>query len=127
MYIEAPTLGIAEEASEDLIAEILAKLPYREDPFLILSNGDLTFMQTLWVESGFVLEYQEGSIDSHYVTVSEQDEKSVREALISYLHGSDEWMSRMEFERMKMRGRVWSIGHMAGKFLGRITRFLRGS
>ena len=72
MDLETGTGGKIANPSASQIAEELAALPGGVDSFAILSRDELTYIQTTGGPSaGFLLEYQEGSLDQHYRSTEE--------------------------------------------------------
>ena len=85
MKIEAPSLGVACEATEELISEVIPKLEGLRDPLVILSSSDSTYIQALWTEDGFDLEYQDGSTEQRYLASSSLSASQVEHAFVNYL------------------------------------------
>ncbi|MCW8880356.1 MAG: hypothetical protein OQK51_25130 [Kangiellaceae bacterium] len=122
MKISSYTLQIDKEANESLIDEVISKLPERDDPFAILSKDDMNYMQCLWTEQGFILRYQEGSIDRHYCSSDFLDGINVVRAFKQYLCGENAWKDSCEFYLMNHRGFWGSLGYKTGLFFGSILR-----
>jgi hypothetical protein len=125
MRLSSPTLGIDQDASPDLIKEVVLALPGRADPFAILAMQKLTFVQTCWTPEGFVFEYQIGSVDQHFVANTLLTADEVVKAFSEFLAGSNEWCSRYEFSPKKIRGVWFRIGHTIGSFFGSLVRGFR--
>lgn len=72
------------------------------DAFVILEQDDLNYIQTSGDRNmGFVVEYQKENTNNHYQSKNCQiliDE--VVRALICFRDGSDEWLQKIEFEKM---------------------------
>jgi len=87
MKLLSPCLDLEATASPELLAESTPRLKGQVDPFIILEQSELTYMQCLWTEDGYDLEYQENSIFNHFrgtVLLSEED---IISAMQEYLSG----------------------------------------
>lgn len=120
MHIESPTLQLNETASVSALSAAALALEGKEDPFLILSKTPTSYMQALWTDDGFVLEYQEDSIAKHYVANELLTAEAMRETLIQYLNGIDEWKHAHTFSNKNIAGLSWRIGYSLGFLTGRI-------
>jgi len=125
MKLSSPTLDIDEAASPGLIEEVVSALPEKADPFAILTREQLSYVQTCWTPEGFVFEYQDGSVDQHFVANTLLTADEVVQAFTEYLAGSDEWCSRYQFSAKKIRGIRFRIGYSIGSFFGSLVRGFR--
>ena len=66
MRLTSPAIELDEEATESLISSTVSKLENEVDSFAILSQDDMTYVQALMTEHGFVVQFQYGSINEHY-------------------------------------------------------------
>ncbi len=87
--------------TEDLIEEKLRSLPGENDSFLILSKSDMVYMQTAGnFNEGFILEYQEGSVDEHYSCINDPlTNDQVVKAFKDYLNGNLNWKKDLIWEK----------------------------
>jgi len=122
MRLIAPTIEVDEIATANLIGNTIEELQGKENPYLILDAGELTYAQTVWVGSGYELEYQTGSIDQHFKSVSVLSAKEVTDALVAYLSRQDNWHHGIEFEVKDIRGSAGRLGHALGKIVGWLFR-----
>lgn len=104
-----------DAAISDAVRDVagLGLWDYGPDPFIILDQGpgperELSYMQAYWHSScreddigGFLLEYQDGSIEEHYECFPVSVEETT-EAFIEYLHGGAEWKERFNWERTEL-------------------------
>jgi hypothetical protein len=127
MNISCPTLNIHQEASASVLTDALCSLKGSEDPYLILSKTDMTYMQTVWTENGFILEYQEESIAHHYVASDTLTLDEVTNTFMSYLNGSSQWKASIKFENKNIASTSWSLGHYLGKVFGGLFRAFKKS
>lgn len=122
MRIIAPTLDIDDIATAKLISNTIKNLQGRENPYLILEANNLTYAQTVWLGSGWELEYQTGSIDQHFRSLSLLSTKEVTDALTAYLSLQENWNNGLEFEVKDIRGTSGKLGYKLGKLLGKLFR-----
>lgn len=127
MMIICPALNRNEEASEAAIAEIIPLLEKKSDPFLILERDEMKYMQVLWTEGGYDLEYQEGTILEHYRLSNLISREDVIWALQSYLKDEVYWKTKFKFEKKEIATPSFKIGHKFGYLVGKALRFLRGN
>jgi hypothetical protein len=125
MKLLAPTLGIEQPATEALIAEVVLDLAARRDPFAILQQDNSTYMQVLWTEQGYDVEYQVGDIMHHFRLAQPVTAAQATLALQNYLVGNDTWKTRLKFVRKNIGGRHYRIGYAIGQFAGAFTRAFR--
>ncbi len=123
MKTEAPSLGVACEATEELISEVVPKLKGLPDPLVILSSSGSRYIQALWTEDGFDLEYQDGSTEHHYLASSSLSASQVEQAFVNYLRGNSDWRDQYDFKRKVIEGDPY---YRAGRSLGRVVGKLAG-
>ncbi len=87
--------------STDMIAEKVRLLADKGDFFLVLAKDEMTYIQTSGsAESGFVLEYQDGSIEEHYsCTDAPLTVDQIVETLQRYFTNHDRWKSEFSWEK----------------------------
>lgn len=87
--------------SADLIAETVASLTDKGEFFLVLARDELTYIQTSGsTETGFVLEYQDGSLEQHYSCIEAPLRTSqIVETLQRYYTNHDRWKSNFTWEK----------------------------
>ena len=124
MNISTPVRPAPVPATEASIAEIVRELDGADDPFLILGGDDeQRYMQALETPTGFVLDFQEGSIDQHYRSKREDlSAQEVIDAFCQYLAWDGKWRPSLEYERIELRRAGYRIGFSLGKVAGRIAR-----
>ncbi len=84
------------------IAGVLASLPGGEDSFAILEQDDMVYIQTAGgaSEAGFVLEYQEGSLERHYRSTNDElPLETVTRAFQLYAARNPAWKSLTSWEQ----------------------------
>jgi len=123
MKLEAPTLNVNEAARVESIARVIRELEGRENPYAILSANDLTYVQALWTGDGYVVEYQEGSIDRHFVLGVYLKSEEVEKIFGSFLSEDNDWKNEYRVWRKNIRGFWGNLGYQIGIFFG---CFLRG-
>lgn len=123
MKIESPILNINEEATEGLVNKVIRALKSEKiDPFAILSDGDLTYVQTVWTENGFVLEFQEGSTNRHYEVMQYLSAPKVQDIFCRFLNGEDSWKGSYPIKKKKAVSLFYKAGYALGNFLGNLAR-----
>lgn len=98
------TLGTGEEFANPTAAQIsegLAELTGFEDSFAILSRSEMTYVQTSGGQAtGFVVEYQVESLDSHFRSRrNDLPLETVQELFLAYAAGDESWRSRIDWVR----------------------------
>ena len=85
-----------------------------DDGFVILADEDKEpgnegyYMQVAYNgrDKGFVLEYQDGSVDEHYqcltISLGAQGLQEVTQAFLSYLHATEEWKTSIESKTIEL-------------------------
>ena len=126
MEIESPTLGINEAASVALIRSTIPNLKDRDDPFVILSSNEYTFMQALWTKDGYALEYQENDIDHHFESRFMLESDEIIQAFVEYLSGSQDWRDRTLFRKKRVRSMPNQFGFWIGRLLRPFIDYYRG-
>lgn len=91
--------------SASQIAEQLATLPAGVGSFAILLRDELTYIETAGAPSeGFILEYQDGSIEEHYRSTEENLPLStVTNVFQLYAVGDPSWPSLATWEHDDLR------------------------
>jgi len=87
------------------IASALRTLDGENNSFAILSEADEVYVQTAGGrDTGFVLEYREGSADAHYRAVrNDLNVGEVVRAFIQYTAGDPSWRVPFDWKRLEMR------------------------
>ncbi|MCK5715073.1 MAG: hypothetical protein KAH64_03855 [Nitrosomonadaceae bacterium] len=127
MNIICPTLNREESASEKNIKELIPLLKEKEDPFLILEKDQLTYMQILWSTDGYIIEYQEGSVQQHYQSTEAVSSESVIEVLLLYLKENNNWKNSFKFQTVEIQDKIHKTGYKLGYLFGKFTNWLKGS
>ena len=128
MKITSPTLNIDENASDSIIQSIFSALPEKSDPYVILEVSDMSYLQSVWTENGFIVEFQIDSIDQHYIINNALTCDQVVQLFTLYFTSDDRWLGNYEYTRKNLRGFWGGLGYSIGNFVGSITRgFKEGS
>lgn len=123
MQIIAPTLDREEEANEANVEEIISLLPEKSDPYAILSQSEFTYIQVLWTNDGFHLEYQENDLMHHFQLKNLLSQIQVISIFKKYLKGESSWKSELSFQKKDITSFRYKIGYHIGAFCG---GFLKG-
>jgi serine/threonine protein kinase HipA of HipAB toxin-antitoxin module len=126
--ISTPVRPAPIPATDSSIAAIVAEIQGTNDPFLILGGDDQQrYMQALETPTGFVLDFQEGSIDQHYRTKREDlSSQEIIDAFRQYLAWGGKGRPAFDYERIELRRPSYRVGFSLGNLVGRLVRFFRG-
>ena len=124
MKLISPTLDVNEEATTESIANVIQSLEGRDDPFAILEQNELTYLQALWTPDGYHLEVQEGNVDQHFQSTSPVPKEQVISCFQAYLSNDHSWKSEIEFEQKIIRDIPFRLGRAVGQFFGGFVRGL---
>lgn len=93
--------GHIDTPSPKDIDETLRSLDGHHNNFVILGCDEMTYMQTSGSsDMGFILEYQEGSLDEHYRATDDSIPlDQVARAFEMYLHGDETWKPLFEWRK----------------------------
>ncbi len=85
---------------DGLIMRSIYSLTGEGDSFAILSKDDMTYIQTAGgPNSGFILEYQDGSLDKHFTCTNQNlTAAQVVNAFQSYTKQDGRWQQEFEWE-----------------------------
>lgn len=90
--------------SAERIERAIRSLTGDGDSFAILAKSELSYIQTSGSPSvGFVLEYQDGSIEEHYSCTSHDlDVKQVLDAFQRFFAGDARWRTDLEWVKQDL-------------------------
>ncbi len=128
MKITSPTLNVNENASDSIIQSIFSDLPEKSDPYVILEVSDMSYLQSVWTEDGFIVEFQIDSLDQHFILNNALTCAQVIRLFTLYFKNDEHWLGDYEYTRKNLRGFWGGLGYSIGNFFGSITRgFKEGS
>jgi hypothetical protein len=95
---------VTKQPDENVIRETLLALQQQKKGFCILSQSELTYIQTAHRSSlGFNLEYQDGSLEDHYAcTQAEILLEDVHKAFLLFLNQDEQLETLFTWERMQI-------------------------
>ena len=101
MYLEINGNVVNEPVSDELIEKTVYSFTGEGDSFLILSVDEMTYMQASGDPGGgFVLEYQDGSLEQHYYCADPDiSAGKVTDAFRSYFARDDKWRKKYHWQR----------------------------
>lgn len=104
MKLEINGESVSHQATPALIAGSVEKLKDSKDAFAILSKDQMTYIQfSINHKTGFIMEYQDGSIENHYRSVEFQlSPKVVTDTFVSYLASDDRWRKAVAWEKIDL-------------------------
>jgi len=90
---------------ETELRDALSDLDDEGQRFAILSVDEQTYIQTTGMpDSGYILEYRDGSPDEHFRTTREDLPMSrVEEVFLSYARGDEDWRTSLDWEKQEMQ------------------------
>ena len=93
-----------QPVTNELITQAFASMAGKGEFFIILAHDEMTYIQTSGSsEAGFVLEYQDGSIEKHYsCTDTQLSADRVIEALQRYFNNHGRWKSDFTWEQLDL-------------------------
>ena len=107
MKFTSPINNIDEDATEALIERTISGLKAEPDAFVILENDEMNYIQALRVEHGFIVQFQNGSVDKHYEFNIYLSRPQTINLFKSYLLGVDNWQGYLTFSKKNLRGFYW--------------------
>ncbi|PQO25999.1 hypothetical protein C5Y96_21345 [Blastopirellula marina] len=99
--LESPHLLKTIPAYPEIIPDILDILVGRQNPYLIVDRGNEFYIQTMWTEEGYLLEYRSGSEAEHYESPQPLKAAEVARIIQGYLTHSS-WQDGCTFERVML-------------------------
>ncbi|HBC86576.1 MAG TPA: hypothetical protein DCZ94_06450 [Lentisphaeria bacterium] len=92
-----------DNPTEIKITEVIKLLGTGSDSFIILSKNETTYIQTIKPnESNFEIEYQNDSLENHYVTREPVSLEKALEIFTSYFRSSNDWLSSTEWKKLDL-------------------------
>lgn len=88
-------------ASRNLIVDLVPFLAKRDDPFIVLEADDDVYMQTLWTEGGYLLEYRAGSARAHFRAIANLSVESAVETLTDYALRGNRWKKMHKYSKVE--------------------------
>ncbi len=103
MKFSSPILKRAIKADKTKLSELLKMIKKTENPFLIVSESEMNYIQVFWTSKGYIVEYQEGSIKKHFESVEKVTMTEARKSIELYMDGDKSWKDRIEYVKMKVQ------------------------
>jgi hypothetical protein len=122
MKLTSPINNIDENATEALIESTISGLKAEPDAFAILENDEMNYIQALRVEHGFIVQFQNGSVDKHFEFDTYLSRPQTIALFKSYLHGIENWQGDLAYSKTDLRGFAGRIGFAIGSFFGGFVR-----
>ncbi len=120
MQLVYPLKKIDAFPTNKLVEECVNSLVKEDNAFLILKKDEMTYVQILNTDYGVVLQFQEGSVESHF----EFDEYLSRPKAIyllqSYVSFNEDWNKGFEYHKVNVQGFWGRLGYKLGLFFGRL-------
>ncbi|MGI9323854.1 MAG: hypothetical protein ACR2PZ_01450 [Pseudomonadales bacterium] len=112
MYLDVNGVRTADRPGNDHLREAVESLDGKGDSFVILSQDEMSYIQAAGdPTSGYVIEYQDGSLDEHYCcnTASVGTEDLVL-TFQSYLAQDDRWKSVLSWKKEEVGAASVPVG-----------------
>jgi hypothetical protein len=122
MKFTSPKLDIDEEATEDLIKKSISNLKNDVDSFAILSIDEMNYIQALATGHGFVVQFQNGSVDEHYEFDTYLSRPKTIDLFQAYFQGIEKWQGSLSYSRVKISGIFEKVGFQLGSFFGGLVK-----
>ena len=122
MKLTAPILNIDEEATDRLIESSLSKLKGGIDSFAILGADEMNYIQALATENGFVVQFQNGSLDEHYEFDTYLSRPQTIKLFQAYLQRTKNWQGNLSFSKVKIMSMAGKLGFAIGSFFGSLVQ-----
>jgi hypothetical protein len=102
MKFERSDISMIRHASEADIIEEFNKFGEDMDDFVVLSQNDMNYIQSALSDfegEGFILEYQEASLDKHFSATDKNISKDdILSVFLAYLKGDSSWKEKFNWE-----------------------------
>lgn len=102
MKFHSPILKRAVKADKEKLPDLLKGIQKTDNPFLIVSESEMVYMQVFWTYKGYIIEYQEGSLKKHYESTKKVSLTETRKTIELYLDGDKSWKKRLEYVKMNL-------------------------
>lgn len=107
MTLEGEYLPVLQNPSAHRIRDEIQVLDVKGDGFLILAVNELTYIQVARNRSGFIVEYQQGSVDAHFRACRELDSVAAADLMVRYRDGNSNWSSSSDWEKVRVTRPWW--------------------
>lgn len=114
--------GINQFPTDELIEKCVNELKNKENSYLILEKDELTYVQILSTERGFVVQFQEGSVRSYFEFDIYMSRPKTIELLKSYARMNEEWCSNHAYHKVNVQGFWGALGYKVGRFYGSLFK-----
>ena len=92
-----------ENPDSAAIEDALARVGTEGSTFATLSRDDVSYIQTaIALGEGFLLEYQEGSLEAHFRCPQILPRERVVEAFQKYARGDESWRAPLAWEKQDL-------------------------
>lgn len=102
VIVSSPCLEESMPARPEIIAELVPALAGTENPFLLLEVDEEVYMQAMWTEEGYRLEYRDGSAKKHFVAKGYLSAEQAIETLSDYALQGKRWKTMHKYSRIKI-------------------------
>ena len=122
MRLEASTINLESEADRQAVVDALTHARGSDDPLVALARSELTYIQGLWTDEGYVLAYQDGSADQYFTSRKFLTLEEIQAVFFQHLADDDAWKDKYDFEKKGSGVDPYDqAGRIAGRIIGRAT------
>ena len=125
MKLEAPILNVSETASKKLIDKTISGLEPEPDHFSILSKDEMSYIQCLRTEHGFIVQFQLGSLNEHYEFETYLSRPQSIKLFCGFLNQTDNWQGDLKYNKVNLHSIWHRMGYAIGSFIGNFIRGFR--
>ena len=122
MNLIFPAKNLNEFATEDLIRDSINSLVSMDNDFLILEKTELTYVQILNTENGFVVQFQDDRVSSHYEFSNYMSRPKATKMFLKYLNEDIDWKLNESYERLNVIGFWGRLGYKLGYLYGKLIK-----
>jgi hypothetical protein len=127
MRLLSPALTLDIEPTLEDVKKALSDIQTApQDPFIILAHNKMNYLQALYMNKGYLLNYQSGSPEERFRSKDAVNQDTLFKAFELYLQGDASWKNGIEFEKKNSPKPVlFRLGYFAGKMVERINKILK--
>ncbi len=127
MRLLSPALSLDSEPTLADVKKALADIQtVKQDPFIILAQNKMNYVQALYTNEGYFLKYQSGSTEERFRSKDALNQDTLVKAFELYFQGDVSWKNGIEFEKMNLsKPFVFRLGYYAGNFVVKIRKFFK--
>lgn len=123
MKLIFPLAGIDHFATDKLIRDSVDQMNDTIGSYLILEKDELTYAQALSTENGIIVQFQEGSINSHFEFDVYMSRPRAINLLLAYADEDKDWKMGFLYRKVNVQGFWGALGYKLGHLYGSLSKF----